>query len=105
MFAPTEKQLYRAQPRVMVAEQLGDWMAWHGLTAAMVAEACKVDRRTVYRWRRAQSRIPRTVWPSLAQQFGDPIPWFIVPQAFDPRGNRWAVTNDGRTFDRVADDQ
>lgn len=77
----TEQQLYYAKPRAMTADHLRDWMTWHGLSTAAVAAACRVDRRTVYNWRIAKHTIPRTVWPSLAQQYGDPIPWFIVPQA------------------------
>jgi len=79
MEAVTERQLYCAKPRAMTAEHLCTWMVWHGLRTADVARSCKVDRRTVYRWRKAQSYIPRTVWPSLAQQFGDPLPPFIGP--------------------------
>ena len=75
----TEQEVYRAKHRVMTAEHLRAWMAWHGLGQTDVAKACKVDRRTVYNWLHSKHAIPRTVWPSLAQQFGDPLPQFVGP--------------------------
>lgn len=79
MEAVTTQQLYCTKPRAMMAEQLCLWLTWHGLLTADIARACKVDRRTVYRWRKGTSSIPRTVWPRLAQLYGAPLPPFIGP--------------------------
>lgn len=71
---------YYTQPRAMTAEHLRAWMACHGLCQTDVANATKVNRRTVYNWLHGIHSIPRTVWPSLAQQFGDPAPSFATPR-------------------------
>lgn len=76
----TDEQLDRARPRAMTREHLRAWMVWQGLAQTEVAAACHVDRRTVYRWTRGMSRIPRAVWPRLAQAFGEPLPLYIEPQ-------------------------
>jgi hypothetical protein len=73
----TDEQLYLAKPRAMTSEHLRAWMAWHGVGQTDLAAACRVDRRTIYRWRTGLSHIPRTLWPQLAQQFGDPLPLFV----------------------------
>lgn len=84
----TEEQLYRAKPRIMLAVHLQSWIIARGITQEEVAKACRIDRRTVYRWMANKNRMPRTVWPSLAQQFGEPLPHFVTPH-IDPEGREF----------------
>lgn len=68
----TAEQVALAKPRATTPQALALWMAWHGVGQTDLAKVCLVSRRTVYNWLHGRHAIPLTVWPRLAQVFGEP---------------------------------
>jgi hypothetical protein len=53
-------------------KELFDWMQWHGLGQADLAESLGYSRRSVYSWLEGDTRTPRNLYDLLCTIYGEP---------------------------------